>query len=181
MSIHNPITFFKRFLASPIAVGAILPTSLATARVMVSPIAPDGRVLEMGAGTGSITQGILEHIKDPHQLTAVEIDPELADEFRKNFPNVNLIVGDAEDALRASAPFDAIISGVPFTWMNAAKRDRMFELVKQRLNPGGVFVVISYSLVSKTNLENSFRDVKLNFSPLNLPPAVIYICREPIK
>ena len=179
MATHNPLVFFKRFLASPIAVGAILPTSLTTARVMASPAPKDGTVLELGAGTGSITQGILEHLTDASKLTSVEIDAALADEFRKNFPAANLVVGDAEDVLRNGSGWDAIISGVPFTVMEPAKRARMFDLVKRKLNPGGVFVAIQYSLSSKAELERQFGNVNVKFSPLNIPPAAVYVCREP--
>lgn len=180
MPKHNPFIFFKRFLASPIAVGAVLPTSLQTARIMASPINPKGTVLEMGAGTGSITQGILERIEDASQLTSVEIDPELAEEFKKNFPSVKLEVGDAEDALAKGPAYDAIISGVPFSVMNQEKRERMFLLIKEKLNPDGVFVAIQYSLSSKKELDRNFRSVKIKFSPVNAPPAFLYICREPI-
>jgi len=180
MPKHNPLIFFKRFLASPIAVGAVLPTSLQTARIMASPVDPKGTVLEMGAGTGSITQGILERIDDPSRLTSVEIDPELATEFKKNFPDVKLVVGDAEEALTRGREFDAIISGVPFTVMNPEKRERMFALIKEKLSRNGVFVAIQYSLSSKKELERNFRSVKIKFSPLNAPPAFLYICREPI-
>jgi phospholipid N-methyltransferase len=180
MPTHNPFIFFKRFLASPIAVGAVLPTSLQTARIMASPIDPKGTVCELGAGTGSITQGILERIERPDQLTSVEIDPELAMEFKKNFPDVKLLVGDAEEALANGPSYDAIISGVPFTVMNPEKRERMFALVKKKLNPQGVFVAIQYSLSSKKELERNFRSVKIRFSPLNAPPAFLYICRKPI-
>lgn len=179
MPTHNPVTFFKRYLASPIAVGAFFPTSLATGRMMAGPAKADGTVLEMGAGTGSITQGILEHIANPSQLTSVEIDPELAAEFRKNFPQVNLIVGDAEETLRQGAGWDAIISGVPFTVMEPTKRERMFKLIMERLKPKGVFVAIQYSLSSKKELEQRFEDVQILFSPFNLPPAFVYVCRTP--
>lgn len=180
MPKHNPFIFFRRFLASPIAVGAVLPTSLSTARMMASPIKPNGTVLEMGAGTGSITQGILEHIKDASQLTSVEIDTDLAKEFKKNFPDVNLKVGDAENVLANGPSYDAIISGVPFTVMNPEKRERMFALIKEKLNPDGVFVAIQYSLSSKKELERNFHSVKIKISPMNAPPAFLYVCRGPI-
>lgn len=179
MPVHNPILFFKRFLASPVAVGAVLPTSLTTARIMAAPAKRDGTVLEIGAGTGSITQGILEHLTDASRLASVEIDPALADEFRKNFPHAHLTVGDAEDVLREQGPWDAIISGVPFTIMEPTKRARMFDLVKQKLTSGGVFVAIQYSLSSKDELKRHFQDVQVKFSPLNVPPAAVYVCRGP--
>ena len=178
---HNPFVFFRQFLAHPIAVGAILPTSLATARMMAAPANPQGTILELGAGTGSITQGILEHLADPSHLTSVEIDPALANEFRANFPHIHLVVDDAEQALFNGTGWDTIISGVPFTVMKPEKRARLFDLIKQKLSPTGVFVAIQYSLSSKAQLQRHFQDVTVRFSPLNLPPAVVYVCRGPIS
>jgi phospholipid N-methyltransferase len=180
MATHNPLVFFKRFLASPIAVGAVAPTSLSTARVMAAPANPEGSVLELGAGTGSITQGIVEHIKNLSQLTSTEIDPDLAAEFKKNFPQVHIEVGDAEDVLRNGSGWDSIISGIPFAVMEDGKRRRMFDLIKQKMNPNGVFIAIQYSLTSKKELEHDFRNVELRFSPINIPPAVVYVCKDPI-
>jgi len=179
MPTHNPVTFFKRFVASPIAVGAILPTSIATARVMAAPIPKGGNVLELGAGTGSITQGIIERIGDPTRLTSIEIDPELAKEFKKNFPSVNLCVTDAEEILKKNESYDAIVSGIPFTIMTPAKRARMFDLITKRLKPGGVFTAIQYSMTSLNELKEYFGSVKIRFSPLNVPPAIVYVCRDP--
>ncbi len=176
MPTHNPVTFFKRFIASPGAVGAFLPTSLATARIMAAPIPKGGTVLELGAGTGSITQGILERIGDPARLTSIEIDQLLANEFKKNFPLVNLIVTDAENILKRVTAYDAIVSGVPFTMMTPAKRARMFDLVAKRLKPDGVFVAIQYSISSLHELKEYFDHVRVRFSPINVPPAVVYVC-----
>ncbi|MBD3251341.1 methyltransferase domain-containing protein [Candidatus Uhrbacteria bacterium] len=175
----RPLAFFKQFLAHPREVGAILPTSLRTARVMASPIRSTDRVLEMGAGTGTITEAILERIEDPSQLTSVELDPELAKKFRTNYPNVHLVVGDAEEVLRNLSDTDAIISGIPFTVMKKDKRERMFDLIKNRLSPTGVFVAIQYSLSTRKALQSIFRSVEIRWSPLNVPPAFVYICRDP--
>lgn len=179
MPSPQPITFFKRFLASPIAVGAVLPTSLSTARIMASPIDPMGSVLELGAGTGSITQGLLLRLTDSSRLTSVEIDPQLAKAFKKNYPNIRLEIKDAEDVLQQGGSYDAIISGIPLSIMEAKKKANLLELIKQKLNPGGVFVAIQYSLVSKRELEKNFHSVTIKFSPLNVPPAFIYVCKNP--
>jgi phospholipid N-methyltransferase len=180
MATHNPLVFFRRFLTSPQAVGAVMPSSVQTARVMASSIKPNDRVLEIGAGTGALTQSILERLSSPAQLTSVEIDPALCMEFAANFPDVRLVTGDAEDILKTSSGYDAIISGIPFAIMEPTKRARMFSLIGERLNQGGMFVAFQYSLSSKTELEKLFKDVQVKFSPLNVPPAAVYVCREPI-
>jgi phospholipid N-methyltransferase len=180
MATHNPLVFFRRFLTSPKSIGAVMPSSIQLARTMAETIKPGDRVLEIGAGTGALTQSILERLSSPALLTSVEIDPELCREFSNNFPDVRLVTGDAEDILKASSGFDAIVSGIPFAVMEPAKRARMFSLIGERLNPGGRFVAFQYSLSSKTELERLFKDVRVKFAPINVPPAAVYVCSEPI-
>jgi phospholipid N-methyltransferase len=176
MPTSNPVTFFKRFIASPVSVGAILPSSAATARLMAEPIPKGGTVLEIGAGTGSLTHGILERIGDTSRLTSVELDPELANAFHKKFPTVRLLTEDAETILKRKASYDAIVSGIPFAIMTPAKRACMFDLIAKRLKPNGQFIAFQYSLSSLQELKDYFKSVRIRFSAFNVPPAVIYIC-----
>jgi phospholipid N-methyltransferase len=177
MASSHALLFFKRFLASPATIGAIAPTSNRTAYIMCAPVNAHGRVLEIGAGTGAITQALVRHLTDPSRLTSVEMDPVLAAQLKKNLPQLHLLVDDAENILRDGQGWDAIVSGIPFVAMERHKRARMFELIGRKLNTGGVFVAFQYSLSTKKELEKLFRTVEIKLSPLNIPPAFIYVCR----
>ncbi len=179
MPNHSIPLFIKRFFVTPAVIGTIAPTSTSTARKMAAPIPPNATVLEIGAGTGSMTQGILERLDNPSQLTSVEIDPELAKEFRVNFPNVTLNVGDAEEVMRTTSNLDAIVSGIPFAVMDAQKRTRMFQAVARAIKPDGLFIPIQYGLTLRRELEQHFSDVRIGFSFWNIPPTFFYICRKP--
>ncbi len=180
MSQHQTSLFLKRFLASPIAMGTVAPTSLSTARKMATPIpSQDSTVLEIGAGTGSITQGIVERVRNRSQITCVEIDPELVQAFKKNFPDITMHAEDAEDILRRTPHVDVVISGIPFSIMNAQKRARMFAEIARAIGPDGVFIPIQYALTLRGELKNYFDDVRVGFSPWNIPPTFFYICKKP--
>lgn len=177
MNTH-PFLFLKQFFQNPKQIGAIAPTSSFTADIMTMPIKPDASVLEIGAGTGTITSSIIKRINRPNQLTSVEIDKTLAKEFKKDFPLVELVNQDVEQILQEEKTYDFIISGIPFVSMNASKRARVFQLVKNRLNPNGQFIAFQYSLYTKKELEALFPRVDIKFSLWNLPPAFIYFCKK---
>jgi phospholipid N-methyltransferase len=180
MSTHRTSLFIQRFFASPILIGTIAPTSASTARKMAAPIpSPDSSVLEIGAGDGSITQGIVERVKNHARITCVEIDPELAKAFKQNFPDITLYTEDAEDVLRRTPHVDAIVSGIPFSIMDAQKRARMFAEAARAIGPDGVFIPIQYALTLRGELKNYFDDVRIGFSFWNIPPTFFYICKKP--
>lgn len=145
---------------------------------MTQLIDPSMSVLEIGAGTGTITSSIIKRIQQPERLTSVEIDQTLAGQFKKDFPLVQLINRDVEEVLREEKTYDIIISGIPFVSMNAEKRARVFQLIKERLNPNGSFIAFQYSLYTKKELETLFPRVDIKFSLWNLPPAFIYFCKK---
>ena len=72
---------------------------------------PGGVLLEIGAGTGTLTEALL---LAGHEVTAVEIEPRLAAHLRQRFAGcgrLTLVEGDA----RLLDPADAIPAGRPFS------------------------------------------------------------------
>ncbi|MDO8276140.1 MAG: hypothetical protein Q7T22_11610, partial [Serpentinimonas sp.] len=49
--------FFRRWLANPLQMGSIIPSSAALGKLVAAAVrsGPEGMVLELGAGTGAIT------------------------------------------------------------------------------------------------------------------------------
>ena len=88
--------FLKRWLAHPLRMGSVVPSSATLCRHIVRigmPKDPEGLVLELGAGTGVISKAFLDAGLSPRRLTAVEIDPNLADHLRQSLPNVSVLAG----------------------------------------------------------------------------------------
>ncbi|HVZ30793.1 MAG TPA: methyltransferase domain-containing protein [Polyangiaceae bacterium] len=67
-----------------------------------------GRVLEVGAGVGHISQD-LRKLGAVRSLTAIEPAPHLARAFRQRLPDLELIEGTI-DAFQGGGPLDAIVS-----------------------------------------------------------------------
>jgi phosphatidylethanolamine/phosphatidyl-N-methylethanolamine N-methyltransferase len=57
-------------------------------------------VVELGAGTGTVSDAISERLAPGSRHLAIEIDPPLAARLRARRPDLEVVVGDAAD-LRA--------------------------------------------------------------------------------
>src|ERR1700719_4294800 len=89
--------FFGLWLQKPLQIAAIIPSSTRLATVMASlvDLSRPGPVLELGAGTGSLTRGLLRRNCPPERLVALEREASLAATLRRDFPGIATIVGDA--------------------------------------------------------------------------------------
>ena len=114
-SLADNFRFLKALITRPKLVGAVIPSSPALARAMARQIDPAaGPVLEVGPGTGVISEAILERGVTPGRLTLVEYDEELARHLAVRFPRVQVIQGDAFDldhTLRSHGGFYGSSSG----------------------------------------------------------------------
>ena len=147
----DEIRFIKNWIDQPRAVGAVLPTSASTARKMASLInaVSDNPVLELGPGTGVITQAILDRGVHPQNLLSVEYSKGFLPNLRKTFPGVRFYHGDAFN-LGTVLPdlgdkkFDAVLSGLPLLNFPVASRVQLLEDLLDRLGPGRPVVQFSY-------------------------------------
>ncbi|MDE2008113.1 MAG: phosphoethanolamine methyltransferase, partial [Rhodospirillales bacterium] len=92
-----PLLFLRRWLANPLQMGSIVPSSPALCQMMVEAIgaAPQGGVLELGAGTGVIGRALLASGLPPERLIVAEIVPEMAAHLRRDLPGALVLEGDA--------------------------------------------------------------------------------------
>jgi phosphatidylethanolamine/phosphatidyl-N-methylethanolamine N-methyltransferase len=144
--------FLRSFLANPLRVGAAMPSGRRLARAIASQIDPEpgGTVLELGPGTGSVTQAILDFGIAPEDLIAIESDTDFAAALHDDFPGVRIVEGDAFQfpaLLRAAgseATLRTIISGVPVLPRPLAVRRKLLADAIAALRPGCPFVQFSY-------------------------------------
>src|SRR5215213_8172781 len=96
---EDEVLFFRTWATSPIKLGAFSPTSRALAELMIRHAAPDpsGYTLELGPGTGAVTEALLDAGIPADRVVAVEYDEGFYRRLRQRFPKVNLIRGDALD------------------------------------------------------------------------------------
>lgn len=175
------MSFAEHYLHAPRLIGAIAPSSRFLARDVLKPV--DFRsartIVELGAGTGVITKPILRHLRRDAVLHAFEVHPPFVRQLRTmNSRKLHVINAPAQELSKHVPEADAIVSSLPLMAFPDRDVRTILKEVKTTLKPGGVFVQFQYGLKSYNLLHNHFKDVTLDFTLLNLPPAIIYRCRN---
>lgn len=93
-------------------------------------------VLDLGAGTGKVTAGLVELGLD---VTAVEPDAGMLAELSRILPSVTALIGAAERIPSPDATFDAVFVGQAFHWFDP---DPAMTEIARVLRPGGVLVTL---------------------------------------
>lgn len=180
------IRFFKGWVDGPKAVGAILPTSSVTARRMASVVDPQSGlpVLELGPGTGVITKAILQRGVKPSDLYSVEYSVDFVEHLKREYPDVNVIQGDAFDldttlGDKKDLVFDSVISAVPMLNFPVEKRIEIIEDLLSRIPEGRPVMQITYGPVSPVPAKRGNYTVEhYDFVIRNVPPANLWVYRR---
>jgi len=179
--------FIKSWFENPSLAGAVSPSGRFLARTMARYVDPqgDGPVIELGPGTGAITEALLQHGIAPERLLLVEFDTAFCALLRRRFPGVRVVQGDAyrlSESLAAhlDRPAAAIVSSLPL--LNKPEHERISLLADAftLLDPAGRFVQFTYGMVSPVPRKNSRLGFHAEVSPpvwLNLPPARVWVYR----
>ncbi len=181
--ISESRAFLRSFFAHPRHVGAVLPTSRRTVRetLDLADLRSVRLVVELGAGTGVYTRELLARLPRDARLVAFEIDPRLAARLAGNLadPRLEVVASSAEriESHAAAGAIDVIVCALPFTSLPPAVRRRVLDASLRGLSPRGVMLVLQYSPLMRRDLERTFGSVQRSFSPLNMPPAVLFACR----
>jgi SAM-dependent methyltransferase len=93
--------------------------------------APGPRVLDLGAGTGKLTAGLLALGAG---VTAVEPDPKMRGELRRALPDVQALEGGAEAIPLPDGSVDAVLAGNAMHWFDI---DVAGPEIARVLAPGG--------------------------------------------
>lgn len=174
--------FGGQWISNPGPIGAAVPSSRALARRMASllPAKPRGYVVELGAGTGAITEALIEHGLPSGNLILVERSPVLAQHLRERFPQLRVITGDA--VRLSSLLFDQlelprgsvshIVSSLPLRSLPKWTVARITREVRRVLPPDGRLLQYTYDLRRQGNraLAQFSREAS-SIVWMNLPPA----------
>jgi phospholipid N-methyltransferase len=178
--------FFSAFLRQAKNIGAIAPSSRFLVKKMLEPI--DFKkvkcIVELGPGTGSITHELLNLMPADSMLLAFEINQDFCDILQEiKDPRLKIIKDTAENMeiyLKENniGKVDYIVSSLPFAMIPNGIVKNILHHVKKVLEPAGMFLQYQYSLNAYKKLKNTFRNVEVNFTPMNIPPAFVFICKD---
>lgn len=183
--------FLLEFARSPAVVGAVAPTSRALATVVTGPVPDRGDpvVVELGAGTGSITEVIAARLGGRGRHLAVELNPRLAALTARRFPQVDVLCADANElpAILADRGLvaDVVVSALPWA---AFASGMLHRRVAASMAGDAVFTQLAYVWTQwapparreLADLRAAFEEVTTSSTVWgNLPPALAYLARRP--
>lgn len=175
--------FLRSWIADPLRVAAIAPSSQALARLITKEIHPShGPVLELGPGTGVFTRALLARGVREEDLTLVECGADFAGPLQARFPSARVVQIDASrlarHALYGDARVGAVVSGLPLLSMPPRKVMAILAGAFEQLRPAGCFYQFTYlprcpvprAVLARLGLKAT----RIGGTLLNVPPAVVY-------
>lgn len=215
MVMHEPVTFLKQTLKTFRTTGAIAPSSPFLGRAMVKQLPRTGhfpadfRVLEVGPGTGPITEVVAKRMHGQGHLELWEINPDFVEHLRRRIEKqkcfepmrarIHIEQGDIRSKV-AGPHYDAILSGLPFNNFSPDEVTGFLEHFRALLKPGGTLSYFEYVAIRKLQapfvskerrvrlkvisqvVEEFAREhqLKSDIVPINFPPArVRHLCFRP--
>jgi phosphatidylethanolamine/phosphatidyl-N-methylethanolamine N-methyltransferase len=185
LRLDDEVRFLRSWIEKPLHMGAVMPSGRLLARTMAQYVDVDSSapVVELGPGTGAITNALIEHGIDQKRLVLVEYDPGFCALLRDRYPHAKVVQGDAytlRDSLWGvlSVRASAIVSGLPLVTKPVRTRLRLISDAMALLAPGAPFVQFTYAMV--TPIPKALNGIKAEASELiwmNVPPARVWVYR----
>ena len=186
LRLDDEVRFLRSWIEKPLHMGAVMPSGRVLARTMAQYVDADssGPVVELGPGTGAITNALIEHGIDQKRLVLVEYNPGFCALLRDRYPLATVVQGDAytlRDSLWdvLSVPASAIVSGLPLVTKPMLTRLKLIRDAFAALAPGAPFVQFTYSVAPP--IPKSLPGVSTEASEriwMNLPPARVWVYRK---
>ena len=184
------LRFFGQWLRNPRQTAAIAPSSPELATAILAEL-PQGahRVIELGGGTGVLTEALLASGILPADLLVLELNPSLYRQLKARFPETHVVRGDAlhtaELALKSgylTREADAIVSGLGLLAMTRETQSAILQSAFACLKPDGVMVQFTYGPVSPVSdsllVSLGLSARRGEFVLRNVPPATVWTIRR---
>ena len=194
--------FWSELYLHPQDIGSFLPSSSSLAEAMTRYINLDGepkRFLEVGAGTGPLSEMIVTKLKNGAQLDIVEINPQFCKRLEEKYADNKNVSIHACSVLEWNPPYryDAIVSSLPFNNLPVKVVLEVSEHYRKLLKKEGVLSFYEYLgfphlkrvahlLIGKKEYSKTLKVIK-NFEEhyevqneivfANVPPACVHHCK----
>lgn len=190
-SLADSARFIRQWVENPRLIGAVSPSGPALAKAMASyvDLKKEGPIIELGPGTGPVTQALLARGIAPERLLLVEYEQGFCHLLAERYPGVQIVQGDAYSLKKTlqnklSAQPITVVSSLPL--LVRPERDRV-ELLHQAfelMGPDGLFIQFTYGLTKSPmpmhahSITGAY--VGKGSAPilLNIPPARVWRYRK---
>lgn len=179
--------FFTKFVAKGRQISSAVPSSPAMVERVLEHVdfTKPATIVELGAGTGPITEQIVDLLRPHHRFVAVENDHDFCNVLRRRFPEVTLLESDATRLTEPLAKLgihkvDYVLSGLPTPSLPRRSLVRLIHWLRESLSPNGVFIQITVVPAMYLNFyKRLFEQVDYRSVWLNVPPGGVYQCGKP--
>jgi phosphatidylethanolamine/phosphatidyl-N-methylethanolamine N-methyltransferase len=182
----DEVHFIRSWLEKPLSTGAVAPSGKILARTMAAYVDPEaeGPVIELGPGTGPVTEALVAQGVDPARLVLVEFNPTFCRLLRSRYPQATVVQGDAYGLQRLlgslmRTPAAAVVSGLPLFTKPMKTRLRLIHDAFALMAPQAPFVQFTYAVVPP--IPKALNGVSAEASEriwMNLPPARVWVYRK---
>jgi phosphatidylethanolamine/phosphatidyl-N-methylethanolamine N-methyltransferase len=176
--------FLKRWVKNPLKTGALMPSSPFLARKMASYIdlTLEGPVIELGPGTGPITEAIIEAGIKEERLILIEFDKTFVQLLQQKFPKAKVIEGDAYAIAKTLAGHltekaAAVISGLPLVTKQDHERIALVNEAFTLMQETAPFIQFTYAPLSPLP-EKLYKSEGSDPVWRNMPPARVFTYRK---
>ncbi|MGU3536775.1 class I SAM-dependent methyltransferase [Methylobacterium sp. A54F] len=187
--LDDEARFLRSWFERPLVTGAVTPSGRLLARTMAAFVDPalDGPVVELGPGTGPVTEALIRRGVSAERLILVEFNPDFCELLRRRFPGVTVLRGDAYNIRETvgallDRPAAATVSSLPLFTKPLEQRLDLLNTAHDLMHPGAPFVQFTYAVVPPIPARcaaGSYTASGSNRVWLNLPPARVWAYRRP--
>jgi tRNA (cmo5U34)-methyltransferase len=100
------------------------------------------RILDLGCGTGNLTQRILDHFPDA-QIDVLDLSEEILEESRKRFANkskINYIQADFKNMNLSAMSYDLVMSSIAIHHVEDPFKFKLYKDIFYSLKTEGLFI-----------------------------------------
>lgn len=178
--------FLRGWAQKPFMTGAVVPSGRALAKKIASyvDLSFSGPVIELGPGTGAVTEALIRRGVEQERLVLIEYNPDFCTLLRHRFPFATIIQGDAyavADIVRAHR-FDAAaacVSSLPLFARPEGLRHKLLHETFAVMHDGAPFIQFTYALASPVPLnDESVQATGSRRIWRNFPPARVWVYRK---
>ncbi len=176
-------TFLEEAIKNIRQTGSVVESSAHLSEMMLNDISfgKNLHIVELGAGTGTMTRSLLTRMSPCSKLTSFEINPKLFHKLNTFDDDRLFNVNDTATRLSEyvmDQSVDYIVSGLPLANINATEKSGILDACMRILKPYGSYIQFQYSLNDLRLLKKTFTYVNCDFTLRNFPPAFVYYARK---
>ena len=189
-TLANPLPFLRGWARDPVAVGLPFASSFWTARrlaqaVLDAAIPGSGPVLELGAGTGAVTEALIERGCAVDRIVVVERDAELCGSLARRFSGLQVLHGNALElaGILAGARIPSVgvvLSGLPMRVVPPQAAVRCYAEAFRLMPSGGAIIQYTYGFRPPVDPAEAVLNLDATFVGRewrNVPPMGIWSYR----